>query len=307
MKKLALFVFLMLGALSITIAQELNCKVTVTHREIQNVDAKVFKSLEKGLNEFMNNKKWTTDQFQNNEKIECSFLLNLTKKVEENVYQGTLTINAIRPVFGASYTTSIFNFVEQSDGFVFRFEESQTLLFDENRIVGSDALASNLTAIFAYYAYIILGYDYDSFSPLGGTEWFKKANIIVTNAPEESKISGWKSSDKNNTNRYWIVEQLLNPRYENARRAWYEYHRLGLDLLSTKNQEGLEKIMSVLRPLDELNKSFQNPAIVKLFFFAKSLEYQNFLTQVPSEQKKDYVDMLARIDIPNASKYKAVK
>ncbi len=303
---LATILGLLLGAIT-SVAQELNAKVTVTHRDIQNVDAKVFKSLEKSLNEFINNKKWTTDVFKNNEKIECSFLLNLTSKVEENVYKGSLNISAIRPVFGTNYSTSIFNFREAEESFVFRFEESQNLLFDENRVAGSDALASNLTAIIAFYAYMILGYDYDSFAPLGGTEWFKKANQIVMNAPEEGKIVGWKASERNTSNRYWMSEQALNPRYEIVREAWYEFHRKGLDEMVSKPEEGLSTVMKILKPIDDLNKSLQNPVIIKLFFLAKQVEYQNLLSQMPADKRKEYVEMLARIDIPNAAKYRSVK
>jgi len=289
------------------LAQELNCKVTVTHREIQNVDAKVFKALEKSLNDFMNNQKWTSDIFQPNEKIECSFLLNITKNPEQNMYSGTLTINASRPVYGTSYSTSLLNYVERDEDFTFRFDESQPLLFDDNRVSGSDALGSNLTAVFAFYAYMILGYDYDSFSPLGGTALFKKAQNVAFNAPEDGKIAGWKSSERNNGNRYWMIEQLMNPRYEPLREAWYKYHRQGLDLMTSQPEEAVNNIMSVLDPIDRLSKETQYPVVVKLFFFSKSLEYQNFLPQAPAEKRKNYIEMLARTDIPNAGKYRSIK
>lgn len=289
------------------IGQELNCKVTVTHREVQNVDAKVFKALEKGLNDFMNNQKWTSDIFQANEKVECSFLINILKNPEQNVYSGTLTINASRPVYGTSYSTSLLNFVERDEDFTFRFDESQTLLFDDNRVAGSDALASNLTAVFAFYAYMILGYDYDSFSPLGGTALFKKAQHVAFNAPEDGKIQGWKSSERNNGNRYWMIEQLMNPRYEPIREAWYKYHRMGLDLMTSKPEEAVNTIMSVLEPIDRLSKETQYPVTVKLFFFSKNMEYQNFLSQLAADKRKNYIEMLARTDIPNAGKYRSIK
>ncbi len=292
---------------NLLLAQELNCKVTVTHREIQNVDAKVFKALEKSLNDFMNNQKWTSDIFQANEKIECSILLNITKNPEQNLYSGTLTINASRPVYGTSYSTSLLNYVERDEDFTFRFDESQPLLFDDNRVAGSNALSSNLTAVFAFYAYMILGYDYDSFSPLGGTAMFKKAQNVAFNAPEDGKIMGWKSSERNNGNRYWMIEQLMNPRYEPLREAWYKYHRQGLDLMASKPEEAVNNIMSVLEPVDRVSKETQYPVVVKLFFFSKSLEYQNFLAQVPAEKRQNYIEMLARTDIPNAGKYRSIK
>lgn len=306
-KGLYLLIAVLLFSGNILLAQELNCKVTVTHREVQNVDAKVFKALEKGLNDFMNNQKWTSDIFQANEKIECSFLINILKNPDQNVYSGTLTINASRPVYGTSYSTSLLNFVERDEDFTFRFDESQTLLFDDNRVTGSDALASNLTAIFAFYAYMILGYDYDSFSPLGGTALFKKAQHVAFNAPEDGKIQGWKSSERNNGNRYWMIEQLMNPRYEPIREAWYKYHREGMDFMASKQEEALNTVMSVLEPIDRLSKETQYPVIVKLFFFSKNLEFQNFLPQVAADKRKNYIDMLARTDIPNAGKYRSIK
>lgn len=289
-----------------TNAQELNCKVSVTYKTIDKVDPKVFKALEKGLNEFMNNRKWTNDQFQPNEKIECNFLINVLEYNGE-FFKATLNITASRPVYGTSYNTLIFNFQEKKDNFVFKFEESQTLLFDENRVSSSDALASNLTAVFAYYAYVILGYDYDSFSPSGGTEYFKKANMITTNAPEHAEIYGWKSNDRNPDNRYWIVDQNLNPRFSQIRTAWYNYHRLGLDEMSTDPKKSLETIYATLGPIDTLTKDGQNPVISKLFFLSKSIELQNLVGQAPDEQKKSLIDILARTDIPNASKYRAIK
>lgn len=308
MKKILLGLLLGLFISQIGRAQELNCKVTVNHRQIQNVDAKIFKALEKGLNDFMNNQRWTSDVFQQNERIECSFLLNITQNPEPNVYGGTLTINASRPVFGTSYNTAVFNYVERADDFRFKFDESFNLLFDDNRVSGSDALASNLTAIFAFYAYMILGYDYDSFSPMGGTNYFKKAQNVVFNAPEADKqITGWKSSDRNRDNRYWMVEQVMNPRYDSLRQAWYTYHRQGLDLLESDQETGLKNIMNVIPTIDKLSKETQYPIIVKLFFFAKDTEYLNFLTQIPAAEKAQYIEMLSRTDIPNAGKYRTVK
>lgn len=305
MRKFALLMVL-LWRTCIVYAQELNCKVTVSAKAIDKVDPKVFKALEKGLNEFMNNKKWTNDQFQPNEKIDCNFLINILEYKNETFF-ATLNITASRPVFGTNYNTLIFNFQEKSEMFSFKFEETQTILFDENRIVSSDALTSNLTAIFAYYAYIILGYDYDSFAPSGGTEWFKKANMIVTNAPEHGDIKGWKSNDRNTDNRYWIVDQALNPRFSAMRQAWYDYHRLGLDVLATDNEKGLATILGTIEPIEKVNMDGQNPIISKLFFLAKTIELQNFLSQVPADKKGKIIDILAKIDIPNASKYRGVK
>lgn len=290
-----------------SIAQELSCKVTVTARKIQEVDPKVFKALEKALNDFMNSRKWTTDVYQPNEKIECTFLLNVSERVEENVYKASLNINASRPVFGTNYNTPIFNFIEKDDNFIFRFEESQTLIFDDNRVSGSDPLSSNLPAMFAYYAYLILGFDYDSFSLLGGTPYFKKAQNIVINAPEDGKkIPGWKS-DEGNKNRYWMIDQIMHPRYESFRPMWYAYHRNGLDQMTSNADSSAMSIMELLPIIDKLNKDNPNSVLLQLFFFNKSVEYLNLLGQLPADKRKTYVDILTRVDIPNSAKYRGVK
>lgn len=303
-----LFIVLLLAAGSFSaVAQELTCKVTVTARKIQNVDPKVFKALEKALNDFMNSRKWTTDVFQPNEKIECSFLINVSERLEENVYKASLNINASRPVYGTNYSTSTFNFIEKDENFVFRFEESQTLMFDENRISGSDPLSSNLTAMLAYYTYLMLGFDYDSFGLLGGTPYFKKAQNIVINAPEDGKkIPGWKS-DEGSKNRYWMIDQIMHPRFEAFRPMWYTYHREGLDLMHKDPEKAALTMMDLLPILDKLNKDNPNSILIQLFFFDKNVEFINLLGQLPAEKRKTYMDILTRVDIPNAAKYRNVK
>ncbi len=287
-------------------AQELNCKVDVSFDRIQNVDPKVFQALKKSLNEFVNNRKWTNDNFKASEKIDCTFFLNLTERTpNDNIYKGTLNIQASRPVYNSGYNSSTVNFIDRE--VVFRFDESQTLQYDDNRVAGSDALASNLTAIVAYYSYHILGLDYDSFSPKGGDEYFKRALNIVNNAPEEGKsIRGWKAAE-GNRNRYWLIDQILSPRFDAFRPYWYKYHRLGLDVLSQKPEEGRKVILDGIPTLSKINSDNPTSILLQFFFNAKSSEYVNVLQQSTKDERKDYIDQLSKMDVPNTPKYRAIK
>lgn len=286
-------------------AQELNGRVEVVYDRIQGVDEDVFKTLKKDLNDFINNTKWTNDNFKQNEKINCDFLLYLTRKVAENVYTATLTIQANRPVFNTDYTTPTVNF--QDKEVTFKFTKSQTLLFNENNISGSDPLASNLTAIFAYYVYIIIGLDYDSFSPDGGSPYFKKAQNIVSNAPEQGKsIIGWKSSE-GNRNRYWLVEQILNPKFSEFRTFWYTYHRKGLDLMIQNREDALKNIFGGLPILAKLDNENTASILMQFYFNAKSDEWASLVQQAPQQDRKKYIDQLMRMDVTNANKYRNIK
>lgn len=287
-------------------AQDLNCKVDVTYDRIQNVDPKVFQTLKKSLTDFMNNRKWTNDNFKPGEKIDCSFLLNLTEKTpNDNIYKATLNIQSSRPVFNSGYNSPMVNFIDRE--VTFRFDESQTLQFDDNRVMGSDPVASNLTAILAYYTYIILGFDYDSFSPKGGDDYFKKALNVVNNAPEEGKsIKGWKAAE-NNRNRYWLIDQILNPRFEAFRPFYYNYHRKGLDMMSSKPDEARKAILDGIPVLTQINNANPSSILFQFFFNAKSGEFANTLMQTPKEERKDYIDQLCKMDVPNTSRYRSIK
>ncbi len=304
MRKLFCCLFLLVAAAGLH-AQDVNCKIDLTYDRVQNVDPKVFQSLKRSLTEFVNNRKWTSDNYKPGEKIECSFLLNLTEKSAENVYRATLNIQSSRPVYNSGYYSSLVNFVDRD--VVFRFDESQTLQFDDNRVSGADAQSANLTAIMAYYVYVILGFDYDSFAPRGGDDFFKKAQNIVNNAPEEGKvIKGWKAAE-GNRNRYWLIDQILNPRFEAFRPLYYNYHRKGLDVLSSKPEEGRKVILESIPVLTKINNDNPTSILMQFFFNAKSGEFANTLAQTPAADRKDYVDQLCKMDVPNTARYRSIK
>lgn len=301
-----LLCFLLSGILVFpAFAQELNCRVEVLYDRIQNVDPKVFTTLKNSLTEFINSRKWTNDNYRPSEKIECSFLLNLTSRSSENVYDAILNIQSSRPVYNTNYHSPMVNFVDRE--IKFRFDESQTLQYDDNRVSGSDPMVANLTAVLAYYVYLILGFDYDSYAQRGGEEYFKRALNIVTNAPEEGKsIKGWKAAD-GNRNRYWIIEQLLNPRFDKFRPFVYTFHRNGLDLMSQKPEEARKNILQGIPVLTKVNNDNPSSILLQFFFNAKSTEFVNILTQTPAEERKDYIDQLCKMDVPNTSRYRNIK
>ena len=166
LRKLCSLILMLLGFVNVVLAQELNCKVKIMSSAIQNVDKQVFTTMEKSISDFLNTRKWTTDEYGTNEKIDVNILINLQGKTpDDDVYNGTLNIQASRPVFNSSYTSPTVNFVDKD--VVFKYSQFTPLQFDDNRVVGNDPAASNLTAILAFYAYLVIGLDYDSFSPLG--------------------------------------------------------------------------------------------------------------------------------------------
>lgn len=286
-------------------AQELNCKVKVMHEKIQNTDQQVFTAMERSISDFLNTRKWTSDDFQQAEKIDLNILINLTDKTSDDIYSATINIQATRPVYNTSYNTTMVSYMDRD--FVFHFAQYSTLQFDDNRVSSSDPLDANLTAVLAYYAYVVIGFDYDSFSPNGGTNYFKKAQNIVNNAPDAGKnISGWKAFE-DKKNRYWLVDQLLSPRFATFRSYWYSLHREGLDNMFTKPADARKKILAGIPIMSQLNKDNPSAMLTQFFFTAKSDELLRILNQAPREERGQYLTMLAQMDVPNAARYNSLK
>ena len=301
MRKLNLLVILMLFAGSLT-AQEFQSNVTVVSNRVgNNVNQNVFRTLQTALNNLMNNRKWTSDNFLPNERIQCNFLLNLAPTSDLNVYTASLTIQAARPVFNSSYLAPIINF--QDENIAFKYVEFQQLDFNDNRVSGSDALASNLTAVFAYYADIILAFDYDSFSLRGGDPLFQKAQNIVNNAPDGRNISGWKAFD-GTRNRYWLVENMLNSRYTIMHDVYYNYYRAGMDKLYEDENTARTEVLNVLNLLNNFVTANPNKMISQFFFQGKSTELIKLFSKAPQQDKARASELLQTLDLTNAAKYK---
>jgi len=299
--KFKLLFFLSLS-LNFAKAQELNAKVTVNSSRVGTAVSKnVFQTLQTALTTFLNNRKWTKDVFLTNEKIDCSFFLNLQPTNDANVYTASLTIQAARPVFNTAYLSPIMNF--QDEDIIFKYVEFQQLEFNENRVSGTDPLVSNLTAILAYYANIIIAFDYDSFSPRGGDPYFLKAQNIVNNAPETRGIAGWKAFD-GTRNRYWLVENMMNSRYAIMHDIYYAYYRKGMDKMYEDENAARGEMLNVLNLLNNFNADNQSTMINQFFFQGKVNELVKIFSKAAPQDKLRASDMLQKMDITNANRYK---
>jgi hypothetical protein len=292
---IALFVLPVISALS----QELRCNVTVNSSKIQGTNKSVFTTLQTSLNEFMNGTKWTNNTLSEEERIDCSFFITV------NEYGGSrcaasLQIQARRPVYGTSYQTVIINHVDEE--FDFDYIEFDRLDFDLR------SFKSNITSLMAFYAYLILGVDYDTFSLKGGTQFFENAQTITTYAQREN-YKGWNPYENvNKKNRYWIIENILSNLYSYERNAYYKYHRLGLDQLTENIIEGRKQ---VIQALSDIKRSFEgqsegSPPYIRLFFDAKSDELINLFSGAPQDDKSEAYKLLIAVDSFNPNKYSKI-
>jgi hypothetical protein len=304
MRKLFFIAMFSLAFFRPVVAQELQARISIVSNRISSqVDKKIFQTLQGVLSNFLNNRKWTNDNFQANEKIQCSFLLTLIQDLGDNVYKASLTVQAARPVYNSSYQSPIINFLDEN--VTFRYVEFQPVEFNENRVQGTDPVASNLTAVFAYYIYMILGFDYDSFSRRGGDTYFEKAWNIVTNAPEGKDITGWKSFD-GIRNRYFLSENLNNNRFALIHDAIYSYYRSGLDIFYENEDEGRNGILNSLNFLNTLNVENPNSMLMQFFFQGKSNELIKVFSKADPGLKNRVRDILMKLDVTNISAYKGM-
>ncbi len=285
--------FLTLGVYS----QEFRCMVQVVSPQIQGTNRGVFETLQKSITEFMNSQQWTDHKYKPEERIECNILINIREMIGSDEFKGTIQIQARRPVFNSSYTTTIFNYLDQN--LSFRYIEFEQLVFNPTNI------ESNLIGILAYYSYVILGYDYDSFSQRGGTPYFQKAEQIVS-VMQNSRETGWRSFESTR-NRYWLVENMLNEYHVPLRNLYYQYHRRGLDLMSAKPDEGRANIASSLELLQRVYRQRPNSFALGLFFDAKTEELLNVLSNSPSMEKGKVVNILVEVDPANSEKYRKLQ
>ncbi len=276
-------------------SQELNCNVQIVSEKIPGSDKRIYETLRLSIWEFMNNRKWTNNVFKNEERIECSMLINLTERNNDE-FSGTIQIQVRRPVYKTTYNTVLLNFIDKD--FNIKYVESQPLDYNDNTFI------SNLTSVLAFYSYIIIGLDYDTFSLYGGMPFYEKAQAIV-NSAQSIQEKGWKSFESMK-NRYWILENLTNQNYKAFRESLYKYHRIGMDVMSEKNDNARQTIISCIDILQKLNREKPNLYIVQLFFTAKCDEIVNIFTQAPPMEKAQIIKMLNDVDPGNAGKYKGI-
>ena len=244
------------------LAQELICNVRVISNQIQSSDKQKFNTLQTAIREFVNNKKWTSETFKSEERLECNIMINITEEISTDEYKGTIQIQSSRPVFNTSYYSPLMNYVDND--FQFSYIEHQTLEFNENTHI------SNLTSVVSFYIYTVLALDYYTFSLDGGVSYMQKAQTIVNNA-QSAQERGWKAFESNK-NRYWIAEELLDAKYSSFTEAMYYYHRMGLDRMFEDPEKGRASVTESLELLRKVKRQNPTAFILQLFFDAKSSE-----------------------------------
>lgn len=294
-KKYYLLLILMFGSAGL-IGQEIFCTVQVASPRVEGTDRRVFESMQTAIYEFINNRKWTNYSFQLEERIECSIMITIDERISADEFKGKLNLILRRPVYKTTYNSPLFNYVDND--FQFQYIEFQPLDYSEN------AFTSDLTSVLAYYINIFLGLDFDSFSLMGGTPFFQAAQNIV-NVAQNSPYSGWKAYESGR-NRYWLVENLLNPAYRALRQFSYEYHRKGLDVMSEKASEGRAHISRNLELLRSVYNERPGLFALQLLIEAKRDELINLYTEGSNTEKTGAINILSEIDPANSSRYQGI-
>ncbi len=295
MKKLIVFVIIFLSLHSF--AQDLNCRVQILSPQIQNTNKKALEDLQIAIGEFLNNRKWAEFELKSPERIDCNLVITLKNWDGGSNFQGEAQILSSRPVFGSSYNTTLLSINDKN--FDFSFTEGQPLDYSEQ------SYQNNLSSMLAFYAYVIIGFDSDSFSKLGGTDYYTKAQTVVNNA-QNAAFPGWKAFE-NLKNRYWLVENLNNKSFMPIRNILYSYHRLGLDIMSEDIIKGRKAIADTLPQLADLDKQKQGSMLNQVFFLAKADEIVDIFSKGnPMERTKIY-NLMIDADPANTSKYEELK
>jgi hypothetical protein len=294
------FLIILISGGEVIYSQELNCNVQVTAQKIQGSNRQVFESMQRDIYEFMNNTVWTNHVFSYAERIDCNIIINLTDQFSADEFRGTIQVQLKRPIFNTTYNSTMLNFMDNN--FQFRYVEFQPLEFDPN------SYRSSLVSVLAYYAYMIIGFDYDSYSTLGGTEFFQVAEKIVTNAQNASE-PGWKPYDgSRNKNRYWLVKNTLDKEYEGVRRFIHEYNINGLDKMESRTAEARTSIAESLKLILEVYRAKPDPYmyLIQVILESKTDELVNIFSEAFPEEKSRVIQILIEIDPGNKTKYEKI-
>ena len=293
MKRLVLIMLLLLA--SNIYSQEFKVNVGVSSSKLQGTDRSVFQNLQTILTEFINTRKWTNFNYQQHEKIEANITLNLDDITGREDFTAELNIQLRRPVYNSTYTTTLLNTKETN--FKFKYIEGQPLEFDQNNF------KDNLSSTIAFYLYYFLALDAESFSPNGGAPYFQICLNIINAAQRSSDVS-WQRSFTNTQNRYWMVENYTNSSYNALHLAWYQYHRLGLDMMEGESQsEARNNIILAIENLQKVHREKTNLVALQQFFDAKADEIVNIFKGAPANEQKRVVELMKQINPSNSSKY----
>lgn len=295
MKYLLIFIFLSYSLASF--AQDLNARVQILSPQVQNTNKRPLEVLEAAMTDFLNNRKWTENELQPQERIDCNFVINIREWDGSSNFKAEAQILSSRPVYNTSYNTSILSLSDKN--FDFSYNEGQPLDFADQNFI------NNLSSLLAFYAYVIVGLDYDSFEKLAGTNYYTKAQTVLNNA-QNAPFTGWKAFE-GLRNRYWLIENLNNKSFLPLRELIYTYHREGLDLMSDNINKAKKNMANSLNKLNELDKQKQGSVFNQAFYSAKAEEITNlFIKSDPVERMKIY-NIMAGVDPANISKYEALK
>lgn len=292
MRKIILLIFISLSFRALS-AQELNCMISVVSQQVQGSNRDIYDNLQKAMMEFVNNQNWTDHIFKDEERIQCQLMFNISDRVSDNEFVGTLQIQSSRPIFGTSQTTVLLNY--RDNDIHFKYDDFEPLRFNETQFT------SNLVSLLAYYVNVILGLDYDSFAPEGGSLFFQRAEAIKNNAQNAAE-TGWKAFE-GTKNRYWLIENLLNDKYRAVRSCLYRYHRMGLDRLVERTDEARSEIADALIELRPAYRENPTAMIFQVFFTAKSDEIINIFSESFPDEKNRVISALKEIDPANTAKW----
>lgn len=281
-------------------AQEINCTVTVNSDQIEGSNKQVYETLKRSIEEYMNQNRWTNMTYAEQEKIECSMLI-VVKSVADNMYVCEMTLQSRRPVYGTTYTTPILNFKDPA--FNFTYQEFDRIEYQQNQFT------TNLTAMLAYYCYLIIGHDQDSFQRLGGTPFFQQCEEIVNACQSASMESleqkGWLAFESNR-NRYALINNLLDDAFKKYRNFYYEYHRLGLDEMSANVTNGRARIAEGIPVLKEAYRARPATYVINTFLDAKTDELVDIFSKGTDKEKKTVYDLLMDIDATRQGTYEKI-
>ena len=275
-------------------SQEFRCSVTINSQQIQTTEKQIFETMKQTIEDFVNNRKWTTASFEPHEKIDCNIGLILSERVSLTEFKGQFSIQVRRPVYNSNYTTGLFNYIESD--FQFSFNESQPLEFDVN------SFTSNLSSGISYYLYLFLGVYFDSFAMMGGDPFFETARTIAQTA-EKSAYKGWRNTDGQKA-RYWFVENYTNPTYKDLRIANYNYHRLGLDMMTKDQTQARASILSALKSIQKVHQVRTNLLATQIFLDVKLNEVASIFGPAPDMEKKEIYNIVKEVSPINLPKIK---
>ena len=291
--RISLLLLLFVGVVQ---AQQLNCSVQINSDKVATTNNQIFKNLKTSISDFVNKTDWTGDEYKPNEKIECSMVI-IVNSYESNLFSATIQVQSTRPVFNSIYSSPVFNYNDKD--FSFRYVEFENLQFNPSNF------DSNLVSVLAYYSYMILGFDADTYSLMGGNKNYETAQQIQTVA-QQGGYRGWSQSD-GNQNRYFLASDILGGTYDAYREALYQYHREGLDTMSADVKGSKDKIIESINTLLKLYAVRPNAFLTRVFFDAKVDELVSILSGGPKVPLTETIENLNKLSPLNVSKWQTIK